>query len=141
MRVVIDTNVFVSGLFFDGKPRTLLNLISERKITPCFIPSTFLELKIVLLHKKFQPQRELLSFSIEEFLRKIKEYSLFFPEPSKVPHIIKEDKADNYFLACTLLAGAPFIISGDKHLLKLKEFQRVSIFTPQEFLKKFRKRK
>ena len=49
--------------------------------------------------------------------------------------VIKEDRPDNKFLACAIAAQASFIISGDKHLLKLKEFQGIPIVSPREFLK------
>ena len=139
MRVVLDTNIYISGLFFGGIPREILNLIEEKIITPCFTIKTFTELKCLLYHEKFIKQRSLLPFSISHFLNKLKSYSLIFPQPSKIPIIIKEDLADNYFLACAILSQACFIISGDKHLLKLKEFQGIPIVFPKEFLKIIKK--
>ena len=61
MRVVLDTNVFVSGLFFSGTPRAVLKLIETKAVIPCFIPSTFRELQEVLLRDKFAIQRSLLT--------------------------------------------------------------------------------
>ncbi|MFH1564848.1 MAG: putative toxin-antitoxin system toxin component, PIN family [bacterium] len=134
MRVVIDTNVFVSGIFFGGAPRKILNLIEEKILTPCFIVSTFIELERLLYHPKFIHQRNLLSFSIGDFLDQLKNYSLLFEQPPKIPTVIREDKADNCFLACAISAEAFFIISGDSHLLKLKSFQNIPILTPRQFL-------
>jgi putative PIN family toxin of toxin-antitoxin system len=111
MRVVLDTNIYVSGLFFGGIPRKILDLVEEEFITPCFTIKTFTELERLLYHNKFTRQRNLLSFSIADFLNKLKSYSLIFPQPSKIPIIIKEDLADNYFLACAILSQADFIIS------------------------------
>jgi len=104
MRVVLDTNIFISGLFFGGIPRKILDLIEEKLITPCFIIKTFTELERLLCHDKFTKQRNLLSFSTTDFLNKLKSYSLIFPQPFKIPIIIKEDKPDNYFLACAILS-------------------------------------
>ena len=141
MRVILDTNIFVSGIFFGGKPRKILNLIEEKTITPCFTTKTISELEAILNHEKFAPQRKLLPFTIGDFLTKLKTYSLIFPQPSKIPNIIKVDPADNHLLACALISGASFIVTGDKHLLSLKEFQGIFILPPKEFLKKMKFRK
>ena len=134
MKAVLDTNVFVSGIFFGGIPRKVLDLIENDKITPCFTPLTFLELKTLLLDEKFISLREILPFSINDFLENLKKYSAFYPKPDKILKIIKNDPADNHFLACALLGGASYIFSGDKHLLNLKKFQNIPILTPKQFL-------
>jgi len=139
MRVVLDTNIFVSGLFFGGMPRKILDLIGKKLITPCFTIKTFTELERLLSHNKFAKQRNLLSFSIIDFLSKLKSYSLIFPQPSQIPIVIKEDLADNYFLACAILSQASLIVSGNAHLQKLKEFRGIPIVSPKEFLKIFKK--
>lgn len=136
MRVVIDTNVFISGIFFGGAPRKVLDLIEEKQITSCFTFQTFEELKRLLYHEKFDKQRKLLSFPLSHFLRRLKTSSSFFIQPFlEPPLIIKEDPADNYILACAVSSQASFIVSGDNHLLKLKEFQGIPIVSPREFLK------
>ena len=137
--MVIDTNIFISGIFFGGRPRRILNLIDKKIITPCFIISTYTELEQLLSHKKFAKQRKFLSFTIQDFLNELKSKSLIFPQPSKIPNLIKEDPFDNYFLACALISGANFIISGDKHLLSLKQFQGIPIVSLKEFLKRYKK--
>lgn len=136
MRVVIDTNIFISGLFFGGMPRQILDFIQEKQLIPCFTVQTFRELQRLLNDDKFAQQRIFLSFSIERFLNQLEEYSLIFPQkPTIPPIIIKEDLADNYILACALVAQVSFIISGDRHLLSLKDFQGIPIISPKIFLK------
>lgn len=135
MRVVLDTNIFVSGLFFGGTPRAVLDYIPSQIIVPCFIPSTFEELQAVLARERFSTLRSRLSFSLEDFLGLLKTYSDLFDEPKIIPNIIKEDPADDKFLACALSANASFIISGDRHLLKLKQFSGIPIMTAAQFKK------
>lgn len=135
MRVVIDTNIYVSGLFFGGIPRKILDLIEEKFITPYFTIKTFTELERLLYHRKFIKQRNLIFFSVTDFLNKLRSCALIFPQPAKIPIIIKEDLPDNYFLACAILSRASFIVSGDKHPRKLKEFRGIPIVLPKEFLK------
>ena len=138
LKVVIDTNVFISGLFFGGIPEKILELIDKEVIQSCFSPKTFGELRSFLLHPKFQERREKLPFSVNNFLKNLFSKSILV-YPQKVSQIIKEDPFDNYFLACAILSQASFIVSGDKHLRKLKEFQGILIVSPKEFLKIIKK--
>ena len=140
MHVVLDTNVFVSGLFFGGTPRAVLDLVESKAVIPCFIPFTFRELQEVLLRDKFDAQRSLLPFSVEEFLSVLESYCLFFAEPVMLLNIIKEDPADNNFLACALISRASFLVSGDRHLLNLKQFHDIPIVTSTQFLKQFKQK-
>lgn len=138
MRVVLDTNVFVSGIFFGGKPHKILTLIDKKRIIPCFTVATFTELERVLARDEFIPQRKLLTFSVADFLGRLQERSLVFPTPEHIPMIIKEDPADNHLLACAIACQAFFLISGDKHLLRLKELNGIPIVPPNEFLKMYK---
>jgi putative PIN family toxin of toxin-antitoxin system len=52
-------------------------------------------------------------------------------------HVIKSDPADNKFLECAVGGSAKFIVSGDMHLLGLKEYKKIRIFSPSEFIKLF----
>ncbi len=134
LKIVIDTNVFISALFFGGLPAKLFGLMDKGFIQPVFSPETFKELVLFLSHSKFQKQRKKLSFSVSEFIKSLFTKSIFV-FPKKIPQIIKEDSFDNYFLACAITSQASFIISGDKHLLRLKKFRGIPILSPQEFLK------
>jgi len=139
MRVVLDTNIFVSAVFFGGLPQKIVALAEQRKITPCFAIETFDELQTVLNDEKFSQLRNSLNFSVVDFLEKLKNYSLLFALPANPPTIIKENRADNYFLACSLASQSQYIVSGDQHLLKLKQFQGIPILTPAQFLNQLKK--
>ena len=136
MRVVIDTNVLVSGIFFGGKPNHIFVLIQERKLVPCFTVATWKEFENVLQYEKFEEQRRILLFMVEDFLKELSGYSLIFPDSDRIPIVIKEDPPDNHILACALLCGASYIVSGDNHLLKLKEFNSIPILSPAQFLQR-----
>jgi len=141
MRVVIDTNIIISGFFFGGIPREVLNLGAEGKFAFCFTTVTFAELEKIIWSAKFIQQRALLSIPPQYLLKELRERSLFFPQAEKVPQWIKNNKADNYILACALVCGADFIVSGDKHLLNLERFQNIPILAPREFINCFEKLK
>ena len=55
MRVVLDTNVLISAFLFGGRLGRIVKLIEQGQIVPCFIISTFEELRKVLAYEKFEP--------------------------------------------------------------------------------------
>ena len=54
--------------------------------------------------------------------------------PTKKINVIKEDPTDNKFLECAVESHADYIVSGDKHLKRLKEFKKIKIVTVNKFL-------
>lgn len=133
MKVVLDTNVIISGLLWKGLPGEVLERCLK-EYTPCFTQETFNELKETLSYPKLKPHLEKLTFTLEEFFVRLTENALLGPSHRRKISVIKEDPSDDKFLACAVACQASFIISGDKHLLKLKEFQGIPIVYPKEFL-------
>jgi uncharacterized protein len=131
-KVVIDTNVFVSGLTFKGKPREVLDLIWRGDIEACISSFIFKELEETL-KKDFSWDRDQIKHTIE----KIKAKTILIQPKNKVS-VIKENDEDNRILECAIEGKAQYLISGDrKHLLPLKEYQGIKILSPAEFLKLF----
>lgn len=134
MYVVCDTNILISALLWKGELLPIYRLINKQKITLCFTEFTINEL-IKVSH-------------YPHILEKAKKQKIDFPEiintlisnskvvfPKQIPNVIKEDTADNQFLACAITGKAFFVVSGDKHLLALKEFEGIPIVSPKDFLK------
>lgn len=139
MRVIVDTSVLVSGLLFGGLPRGIVDKAQIGAITLCLTKSTIEELLRVLTYPKFEEERLRMLPNFETVFDNILSNSLRIPEPDSMPDIIKSDPSDNKFLACAIAAQAKYIISGDKHLLNLKNFAGIPIVTPRQFLKRFKK--
>ena len=130
IRVVLDTNVLVSALLFAGPIGRLVSLWRERRIVPLLSKDVFIEYLRVLAYPKFK-------LSGEEIKALVEEYVLPFAEMvtvAETPAIIREDPADDKFLALVAAGRARHIVSGDKHLLVLREYRGVKIATPREFL-------
>lgn len=138
MRVVIDTNVIVSGFFFGGIPAAVLRLAESGTVTACFTTETLAEANRILAQKEFEKYRQQLSYPVATMLEALARTSLHFPTPADIPSHITSDPSDNHFLACAQIANAQYIISGDKHLLNLKKFARIPIVTPRQFLRRFK---
>ena len=129
-KVVIDTNVFVSGLTFKGKPRRVLDLIWKGEIE-VYVSSFILKELKETLEEDFGWGRE----RIEAALNRIKGKAIQVQPKTKIS-AIKQKEDDNRILECGVEGKAQYIISGDKrHLLPLKEYQGIKIVPPTQFLR------
>jgi putative PIN family toxin of toxin-antitoxin system len=129
IKVVLDTNVLISGILFGGNPRQILELVIQGRIDAYISPAIFTEFKEVLIRPKFGLNQEK-CFSIAEEIEDISNF--VFPEITI--DIIKDDPEDNKILECALAAGANYIITGDPHLLKLSSFENIMIQSPASFV-------
>ncbi len=132
MRVVVDTNVFISSLLnIEGNPRKVIDLWRFEKITLCISKEILAEYFAVL--GRFGMSEEPEGGDLVQLFQKRYNQVLL----TSVPTIsaISEDPADNKFIECAVAADAKYIISGDRHLLNLKVFKGIRILPPTEFLK------
>ncbi len=134
-KVVIDTNVFISGFGWDGKPEEILALLKERHIINYISTEIFDELRRVVSYPKLK-FKESLQIKILEFAFFYSE----FVEPKENISFITDDPEDNKFLECAIGADTKFIISGDPHLLNLQRFRNIEVVDVNEFLHKFLRR-
>ena len=131
MKIVIDTNVFVSSFFNpEGIPRKIIDLWKSGKVILCFTEKILEEYVEVLMRLGLASEPELKEL-LQLFARKT---NIMFVGSTPELTPIKDDPDDNKFVECAVGAGAEFIIFGDKHLLNLKTFREVQILTPTEFL-------
>ncbi len=136
MQVVIDTNVLISALLWKGKLVSLYHLINQGKIILCFSKTTLDELITVIHYPHIITKARKEKINLKEVVKTLISNSILV-HPREIPKVIEKDPFDNNFLAAALSSGAYFIISGDKHLLKIKEFKGIPIIAPKEFLRKY----
>lgn len=130
LKVVIDTNVIVSGLTFQGKPREALDLVWRGDIEACISPFILGELEETL-KEDFHWTKDQIKHTIEKINKKI-----ILVHPKNKVAVIKEKDNDNRILECAIEGKVQYLISGDKkHLLPLKEYPEIKILSPAEFLK------
>jgi putative PIN family toxin of toxin-antitoxin system len=128
MQIVLDTNVYISGFLFGGKPFEILNHIEDERVGLCYSAPIRQEVEAVLA-EKFRWPREWIDLACGPFWnigRRVK--------PSRTIHACS-DPDDDRILECAVQAQAQFIITGDKHLLNMMRFEQVTILRPDEFLK------
>ncbi len=136
MKIVLDSNVLISGLFWHGVPNDLLKLIEKGTFTLCVTPALLEELRDVLSRPKFFSRIKERKTSCEEILAGIIDLAELHAD-RKIGPVVKDDASDDEVLSCALTSGAKYVISGDPHLLKLRTWAAISILTPRQFLKKF----
>ena len=129
MKAVIDTNVFVSGIFWPGSSHKVLALWKEQKFSLVSSLGTIAELVKVLKDFKIRLQDE----TIRELVDLIVTNSIVI-EPKEKIDIVKDDPTDNIFVETAVAGNADYIISQDKHLLNIKKFRGIKIINPEEFL-------
>ena len=133
MKVVIDTNVFVSS-FFGGNPRKIIDLWKEGKISLCVSKNILDEYIEVLQRIGLENERE-----IEELLSLFaKGINIIFTTKTPKIKVVKDDPDDEKFIECAVGLKAEVIITGDKALKAMDEYMGIKILTPQQFLKDYK---
>jgi putative PIN family toxin of toxin-antitoxin system len=131
VKVILDTNVFISGVFFSGPPHQILNAWRNGVI------------KLVISQDILSEYRRVGEAFSDEFpsidLRPILdlvtiEAELYVAED--LPEPLCSDPDDDKFVACAIASGSRIIISGDKHLLKVSGYHNIEILKPREFINK-----
>ena len=130
MNVVLDTNVFISGIFWKGNfCSQIIDAWRKGKFTLVSSISIIEELTEILKDFKIQMPDDM----IEEWKNMIIENSIIIETKNKINII--EHTSDNKFLEVAVEADAEYIISQDKHLLDLKGYKGIKILSPEDFLK------
>jgi len=131
MKVVLDANVLVSALIKSGQSRKLLSKIIEKKVQLVLsrgILEEFLEVTEDPRIKKYVDENDVIAF-----LRVVGSIATTVKVRSKFK-MVKEDPDDDVILRTTYDGKAVFIVSGDKHLLSLREFRNIRIVTVNQML-------
>jgi len=133
MRLVLDTNVVVAGLLWNGPPRHLLDLAINGDVVLFSSPTLIEELAHTLSYPKFSQRIAALCATTPSALTVRYSALVTLVTPADVPRVIEQDADDDQVLACAIAAKANLIVSGDKHLLSLgSAYQGVRIVTPAE---------
>ena len=133
IRVVLDTKVWVS-IFIKKTLGREFSKIFEKKDIKIYCSEPLLkEISKVLMYPKIIKLLDLARITPKGLIRIIAENSIMV-KPEERVNVIKEDPEDNRVLECALVAKADFIVSGNRHLLKLEKFKNIGILTPRKFL-------
>ena len=132
MKVVVDTNVFISGVFFTGPPHQILNAWRRGSVQIVVAPEilteyhdTGTELIAHFPEVELGPWLELLAVKST------------LVEASPLEEQVCTDPDDDKFLACALAGRVSIIVSGDKALLRASGYKRLKVLTPRSFVNQY----
>lgn len=128
-KVVFDTNILISGYLWKGSPRRAIDKVRCGEWIHLVSEETIEELIRVLAYAKFGLKPE----EIEPIIRYLMAISEYVEVRSKID-LVKADPTDNVFLNLAIDGEAEVIVSGDHHLLDLKEFNDIPIISVRKFL-------
>jgi len=128
IRVVLDSNVYISAFLFGGHPRTVLDRLISGKLSGAVSVAILDEVRDVLGRPKFGLSDEAIMALMAE-LQDLCE----IVTPTERVTAVKDDPDDDRVLECALAAGACVIVSGDAHLLALGQWRGIPIRSPADF--------
>lgn len=135
IRAVIDTSVFVSGAISPiGSPRKILEFAKRevfKVVTSISINREILE----VLHRNYIYTKYNLNEDIVDDIATFLYEGTILTEDSYKVSKITEDSDDNKFIGCAIEGEADYIVSGDEHLLSLKNYRGIQIINADSFLK------
>jgi putative PIN family toxin of toxin-antitoxin system len=135
MRVVADTNTVVSGLLWSGAPGRIIDAAQDSILELCTSSELLKELDEVLRRPKFGQRLAGIGVTLDELLARYAAVATLV-EPAPIHAAVAADPDDDAVIACAVAAQADVIVSGDKHLLDLQQYQNIPILTAAELVQR-----
>ena len=134
LKVVADTSTIISGLLWKGNESKLLQEAEEENIRLFISKEILEEIEQVINYDQLQKYIAESELTKEQLLEKVNSLChIVFGEKLNID--ICRDKRDNKIIECAVHAKADFIVSGDKDILSLKEYEKIKIISTNEILK------
>jgi putative PIN family toxin of toxin-antitoxin system len=132
VKIVLDTNVFISGIFFSGPPSQILQAWKNKKLRIILSQDIIDEYHRVVesLSSKYP------TIDIFQIIELVTVHGQFV-DTAGLDITICEDPDDNKFIECAIAGDTKIIVSGDKHLLKITGYQGIAVFRPREFVDRY----
>ena len=132
MKIIIDTNVAISGLLWVGAPNQILKLCRNGVVLILECDETLDEIKSVLRYPKFSDRLSALRTTAVQVFAYFMNLVTYVPSPETIPDVIKQGPFDNIFLGLASENRAVLIVSGDRHLLEFESYKGIQIASPSE---------
>lgn len=136
VRIVIDTNIWISGLLWKGDAWRLLKLVEAGEVELYIAYPMLLELEEVLAYERFQNRLQVLQVTPAQLAAYALSLATAIDASRPQIPIVAVDPDDDIFLVCAVAAQAIYVVTNDRHLLALKAYQGVEIVRLEEFLAK-----
>lgn len=128
LRVVLDTNIVVSGMLWSGVPSKIMEAVYTGRIRPVVTELLLDELSSVLGRPKFENRLKLVGKSVDELIH---DYVVFAEiiDSQPLPRPVSVDRDDDMFIACAIAGKVTYLVSGDPHVLNVGRYEDVQIIT------------
>ncbi|HMC29558.1 MAG TPA: putative toxin-antitoxin system toxin component, PIN family, partial [Candidatus Angelobacter sp.] len=123
-----DSNIYVSALQFGGVPLQFLNAARNGAFRLAISEALIAEIRGVLLEKFRWPEERL-----DEAIANLLDFTQLV-KPTYTVSVIADDPDDDRIIECAIASSSQFIVSGDKHLLRLTRYENIRILKVSEFL-------
>lgn len=135
LKVVIDANQWISAVITpQGNSAKIIDLFRRQLIGVAISEEILEEINQVLEYPKIQKRHGWDSREISLFLSEVTQFCAFVNPPRHKTPIFKKDPSDDKFLDCALASDADYIVTGDKDLLEMGQYEGVRIVSPKVFL-------
>jgi len=135
LRVVLDTNVIISGTITDyGAPFQILKSWEKGDFVIIVSEPILQEIERVLHYPHIKNERRLTDQDIGNVLQLLRIYGINIPAEIEI-EAVPEDPEDNKFIVAAVEGDADYIVSGDRHLRDLKSYRDIEIVSPSEFVR------
>jgi putative PIN family toxin of toxin-antitoxin system len=129
VRVVLDTNIYISAILFGGNCEEILRLGMLKAFDILISREIINEIRGILKNKFRWSNKQIRE--VETYIRDITTEII----PTESLSVVQRDSSDNKIIECAVSGEAHYIVTGDRHILNMKEIRRIKILTPSEFLK------
>jgi len=131
VKIVIDTNVIISGIYFGGIPKKLLETVLNNTYQ-IIISENIIYEYFDVIHRMSKKRMSPDAAATQVLNKLISNAKIIEPGDIKTPSC--EDPDDIKFLQAAIVSNAEFLISGDKHLLDVGKYKGGIVLKPKEFL-------
>jgi len=135
-KVVLDTNIWISIFFNKIIGREFDDLFRSEKIEVFVSEEILQEISRVLEYQKIKKILKKSGISSRDVLEEILRVSKVVNPRKKLE--VLEDPEDNKFLECALESETEYVVSGDKHMLRLKKFGDIKIISARELMERMK---
>lgn len=134
LRVTLDTNVLLSGIFFGGVPGRLLTAWQDDRLALVLSPAILAEYQEA--GAELAARYPALAAPLDAILTLLAQTATIVEAPALAAQV-SADPDDDKFLACALAARTPLIVSGDKHLLRVSGWSGITVITPRQCVDRY----
>ena len=129
MKIVIDTNIFISSFFWGGNPKEVFERVVNGLDELIITDEILHEIAVVMSSSKFSLEKS----EIDDYVKIIERFSRKIKSVNKLV-FSSRDPDDDKILKCAISGDVDFIITGDKDLLVIKEYETIKIMKPKDYL-------